>query len=77
MEQDNILLNANLQTTICPESLNVIDDPLMVPFRKERILDLFHASNDHKFVFTSSGAESICQILFSHVSASLLLLDRI
>ena len=65
MEQDNILLNANLQTTICPESLNVIDDPLMVPFRKERILDLFHASNDHKFVFTSSGAESICQILFS------------
>lgn len=65
MENDNTYLDSNLRTTICPESLNIIDDPAMVGYRKERILDLFHATNDHKFVFTSSGAESTCQILWS------------
>lgn len=62
---DQIYLDANLKTLPCIEAVNVLNDESMVAHRLERIYDLVGASKEDQFVFTSSGAEAVNQVLFS------------
>jgi cysteine desulfurase len=62
---DQILLNANLKTVPCTEALHLQNDESLVPVRLERIYDLVGARKEDQFVFTSSGAEAVNQVLWS------------
>ncbi len=62
---DQIFLNANLKTFPCKEALDIQNDESMIPLRLERIYDLVNAKKEDQFVFTSSGAEAVNQVLWS------------
>lgn len=65
MDKDHIQLNANAKTAPCSAALERQDDESMIPHRLERIYDLVGAGKEDVFVFTSSGAEAINQVLWS------------
>jgi cysteine desulfurase len=65
MESAAIALNAQEETPICVAALERRDDPQLVASRVSWVLDLVEASPDDLFVFCSSGAEAVNQILWS------------
>lgn len=62
---DQILLDANHKTVPCSAALEIQHDESLLNHRLERIYDLAGAHKDDQFVFTSSGAEAVNQVLFS------------
>lgn len=65
MDQDTIHLDANQTTVICKSALEIQNDASLIDHRLERIFDLVGANKEDPFVFTSSGAESVNQVLWS------------
>lgn len=65
MDKDCIYLASHAKTLPCKAALEREDDESMVPHRLGRIYDLVDADKEDTFVFTSSGAEAINQVLLS------------
>jgi len=65
MDKDYTYLNANALTPVCKAAEERQTDTSLLSFRLERISRLFKPERDDTFVFTSSGAEAINQVLFS------------
>jgi cysteine desulfurase len=65
MDKNLIDLAANQKTKPCSACLERQTDESILPYRTERIYDLAGARSSDIFVFTSSGAEAITQILWS------------
>ncbi len=64
MDKD-IFLDANAKTLPCNAAQHVENDETMVPSSLERIYDLVGASLEDTFVYTSSNAEAVNQVLWS------------
>jgi cysteine desulfurase len=60
-----IELNGNEATLPCASALERQTDPSLIPHRLQRLFDLVGARPDDRFVFTSSGAEAVNQVLWS------------
>src|SRR3990167_4237833 len=58
-------LNANERTRPCAAALDRQEDASLIPHRSEMIFDLAGARKEDRFVFTSSGAEALNQVLWS------------
>lgn len=65
MDENIIALNASEMTSPCQNALERQVDESLILHRSQMIFDLVGATNRDCFVFTSSGAEAVNQVLWS------------
>ena len=65
MEETSIALNASEMTIPCSAALVRQTDPSLIPLHTPRIFDLVGATSEDRWIFTSSGAEAVNQVLWS------------
>lgn len=65
MDKNAINLRANAKTDPCISALERQEDSSLLAYRLEKIYELFGAEKEDVFVFTSSGAEAVNQVLWS------------
>lgn len=65
MDKNIISLAANAKTDPCSAALEKQEDASFLSYRLDKIFDLAGARKEDVFVFTSSGAEAINQVLLS------------